>query len=170
MAKPYALVGCRVRLGLNCGPSRGFLQGHRFSHDHLTLIWGVLQWNSPELAIPTVSLGYQIRRGTSHLRTSSRSFPDASHSPRIPVEIPDSFVGKELVQSSNSRRETNRIEPKTKGWFGIPSRPTGRHGLWTNRFPTLLPRAYIRQLGGPLHAWKKIWSDAAARNSSGTND
>lgn len=90
--------------------------------------------------------------------TSIRVFPEALARVDLTGDTRKTVAGEELVRVIEENGFT--VNPE-KVRLQVPAERQEVTGLVVNRFPNV-PRSYIRQIGGLLHAWEKYGAAAAA--------
>lgn len=158
MARPYNLGnGAATILAQLCTFNGVLPQGAPSSPIITNMICGRLDSELKTLAA-TYHCRYTRYADDITLSASLRSFPAALAHIDTQDAAPRLVVGEELIRVIRSNGfEVNAEKVRRL----LPSQRQEVTGLVTNRFPNV-PRAYIRQLGGLLHAWEVHGPDATA--------
>jgi RNA-directed DNA polymerase len=158
MARPYSLGnGAATILAQLCTFNGVLPQGAPSSPIVTNMICGRLDSEIKKLAA-TYRCRYTRYADDITLSASLRSFPEALARLDTKETGPKCVVGEELTKVVKSNGF--EVNPE-KVRLLLPSQRQEVTGLVTNRFPNI-PRAYIRQLGGLLHAWEIHGPDATA--------
>ncbi len=158
MAKPYGLGKDAATILAHMCTFNGVLpQGAPTSPIITNMICGRLDSELKKLA-GTYRCRYTRYADDITFSTSLRSFPEALAYLDAAGGVPQTVVGHELLKVIKSNGfEVNQDKVRLL----VPAQRQEVTGLVSNRFPNV-PRSYIRQLGGLLHAWKKFGADATA--------